>query len=113
MVTEIEVTDPTHPLFGRRFSVRQIGDTQRGASHVFVAYREHMTLRIPLQATTLMATQPATPTKLTLDAVRELVTLAEQEYNPCQHDLPTSGANWRQTSNSTSTRNSDPSSMRS
>ena len=110
---EIEVTDPTHPLFGRRFPVRQIGDTQRGATHVFVAYREYMTLRIPLHMTTLIPIRPATPTKLTLDAVQELVSLAEQEHNPCQHDLPTSGTNCQQIFSSKSATNSDPSSKRS
>ncbi len=108
-MTEIEVTDPTHPLFGRRFPVRQIGDTQRGAAHVFVVYREYMTLRIPLQATTLMPTQPATPTKLTLDTVQELVILAEQVQLSCLHDLQTSGTSCHQTFSSTSVTNSNPS----
>ena len=111
-MTEIEVTDPTHPLFGRRFPVRQIGDTQRGATHVFVAYRQYMTLRIPLQATTLIPTQPATPTKLTLDAVQELVILAEQVQLSCLHDPQTSGTSCLQTFSSTSATNSDPSSTR-
>jgi hypothetical protein len=112
-VIEIEVTDPTHPLFGRRFPVRQIGDTQRGATHVFVAYREYMTLRIPLHMTTLIPTQPATPTKLTLDAVQELVILAEQVQLSCLHDPLTSGANCHQIFSSRSATNSDPSSKRS
>jgi hypothetical protein len=111
-MTEIEVTDPTHPLFGRRFPVRQIGDTQRGAAHVFVAYREYMTLRIPLQATTLIPTQPATPTKLTLDAVREFVTLAEQVQLSCLHVPQTSGTSCHQTFSSRSATNSDRSSTR-
>lgn len=42
------MTDPTHPLFGQRFPLRRIGNPERGATHVFVAYRGHMTLRIPI-----------------------------------------------------------------
>jgi hypothetical protein len=111
-VIEIEVTDPTHPLCGRRFPVRQIGDTQRGAAHVFVAYRQYMTLRIPLAATTLVPSQPATPTKLTLDAVQEVVILAEQVQLSCLHDPQTSGTNRHQTFSSKSATNSDQSSTR-
>ena len=111
-VTEIEVTDPTHPLFGRRFSVRRIGDTWHGASHVFVVYRQHMTLRIPLAATTLLPTRPHLRTKLTLDAVQELVTLAEQVPTLCLPDPTTSGANSPQTCSSPSVANSDQSSTR-
>ena len=113
MLTEIEVTDPTHPLFGRRFPVRSLAAPERGASHVLVVYRDYMTLRIPLQATTLIPTQPATPTKLTLDAVQELVILAEQVQLSCLHDPQTSGANCQQIFSSKSATNSDPSSKRS
>ena len=49
-VTEIEVTDPTHPLFGRRFPLRSVSAPAHGAGHVFVAYRGHMTLRLPLRS---------------------------------------------------------------
>ena len=92
--------------------MRQIGDTQRGARHVFVVYREYMTLRIPLQATTLLPTRPTTPTKLTRDAVLEFVTLAEQGQIACQLNLLMSGTTCPQTSSTKSVTNSDPSSRR-
>ena len=45
-VTEIEVTDPTHPLFGRRFPVLSISSPPQNPGHVLVSYREQMTLRM-------------------------------------------------------------------
>lgn len=46
--------DPTHPLFGREFSVVSI--TQKtNEGDVLVRYRDHLLLRIPIAATTLSA----------------------------------------------------------
>jgi hypothetical protein len=77
-LTEIEVTDPTHPLFGRQFPLRAVNSFQHGAEYVFVAYREDMTLRIPLLSTNLASPRPTTATKLTVQAVTDLISLAEQ-----------------------------------
>src|SRR5215211_6773439 len=44
--TEIEVADPTHPLFGRRFSLLSVSDPNYCVGHVFVSYRGYMVLRI-------------------------------------------------------------------
>ncbi len=87
-VEEVEVTDPTHPLFGRRFEILSIHDSPGLVGHVHVSYRGHMTIRIELRATNLAPSPPlALPaTKLTLQAVIEL---AEQ----CEvlHAQPTTG----------------------
>ena len=48
---EVEVTDPTHPLFGRRFPVISVTRQARKTAMVFVAYRESMRLRIPVSST--------------------------------------------------------------
>jgi hypothetical protein len=37
-----------------------------------------MVLRLPVTSTTLVSSRPVTPTKLTLDALKELVTIAEE-----------------------------------
>jgi hypothetical protein len=111
-VTELTVTDPTHPLFGRRFPVRSMGVPEHGAIYVSVVYRDTMTLRIPLAATNLTAPQPGSPTKLTLDAVLELVTLAEQCEAVCPSDPAMSGDSCRLSSNSRSATNSRSSSTR-
>jgi len=88
---EIDVTDPTHPLFGRRFEILSVHDSPGLVGHVLVSYLGHITLRIELQATNLAPSpRPAPPaTKLTSQALTELAQLAEQ----CEvlHAQPTQG----------------------
>jgi len=111
-VTEIEVTDPIHPLFGRRFPVRSIGAPERGAINVLVVYRDYMTLRIPLIATNLVPPRSAMPTKLTFAAVTELITLAEQCEALCPSHQVMSGSDCRPIFGSPSATDSRPSSKR-
>ncbi len=99
-MTEIEVTDPTHPLFGRRFPVRSISAPERGGIYVLVLYRDIFTLRIPLSASNLAPPRSASFTKLTCDSVAHLITLAEQCEAVCPPDPQTSGDNCRPSSNS-------------
>jgi len=47
------VTDPAHPLFGRRFRVLSISHPPQAPGHVVVAYRDFMRLRLPVRATDL------------------------------------------------------------
>src|SRR6266516_5638849 len=75
--TEIEVTDPTHPLFGRRFALISVSSPLQGAGSAFVSYREYMVLRLPVASTTLALSRPVISTKLTYAAVKELLTIAE------------------------------------
>lgn len=77
-VTEIEVTDPRHPLFGRRFEVFSLGTSARNAGFVTVIYRDSMRLQISLSATDLAPARQGPVSKFTLAAVTELVTLAQQ-----------------------------------
>ncbi|MFZ0257484.1 MAG: hypothetical protein WAN46_18000 [Gammaproteobacteria bacterium] len=72
---EVEVTDPKHPLFGRRFAV--IALPTNGDS-VAVLYQDAMHLRLPLACTSLMPAGQGIGTKLTLASVTDLVTLATQ-----------------------------------
>jgi len=76
--TEIEVTDPTHPLFGRRFALISVSAPLHGAGCAFVSYREYMVLRLPVASTTLALSRPVISTKLTSDAIKELMTIAEE-----------------------------------
>src|SRR5256714_15596468 len=75
--TEVEVTDPAHPLFGRRFALLSTRPRPHSVGYIFVAYRDTMVLRLPHVATSLVATPPesASMTKLTLHAVTELMAL--------------------------------------
>ena len=76
--TEIEVSDPTHPLFGRRFALISVSAPLQGPGSAFVSYREYMVLRLPVASTTLALSGPVISTKLTADALKELLTIAEE-----------------------------------
>src|SRR5947209_10953854 len=52
--TEVEVTDPTHPLFGRRFALLSTRPRPHSVGDIFVAYRNTMGLRLPHAATSLV-----------------------------------------------------------
>src|SRR5919197_6727474 len=78
--TEVEVTDPTHPLYGRRFALLSTRPRLHSVGYLFVAYRDTMVLRLPHAATSLGAAPPesAPRTKLTTHAVTELMSFATQ-----------------------------------
>jgi hypothetical protein len=88
----VDVIDPTHPLYGRRFPIHSISHPTHGLGHVFVAYREHVRLRLPLAATNLApCPRPAHPTKFTLESIRQFLALAQECQTSCPSDLPPSG----------------------
>jgi hypothetical protein len=68
---ETKVTDPTYPLFGRRFPVVSRTSSPPSPSHVLVSYRQDMLWRIPVVTTSLIPSLPAARTKLTPQAVRD------------------------------------------
>jgi hypothetical protein len=77
-VTDIEVTDPTHPLFGRRFPILSARPQAPTATHVFVTYQGFMVLRLPRTATNLLPQAPRLSTTLTSHTITDLIALAEQ-----------------------------------
>jgi hypothetical protein len=80
----IEVTDPTHPLYGRRFQVLSISHPPQRPGHIVVAYRGSMRLRVPVRATDLTADIASRPrTKFTRDALLELLALMKECQAPC------------------------------
>ncbi|MDP9311444.1 MAG: hypothetical protein M3R24_11265 [Chloroflexota bacterium] len=109
---EIEVTDPSHPLFGRRFHLIPRHRPLHETAHVRVLYRTGIHLRIPARATTLTPSRPSLQAKLSVDAITELVTLAEDCEALCLLARPTSGLNLRQSSNPDSMPTSRRSSRR-
>jgi hypothetical protein len=75
----IEVIDPTHPLFGQRFPVLSLSRRPGSPGLVTVAYGEDARLRIPLSITDRADCLPSRPrTKITPEAIRDLVTLVEE-----------------------------------
>ena len=96
---EVEVVDPCHPLYGRRYRLISIGNesTTRGAckeSFARVHYRFGLTLLLPLGVTNLerKGLPRAAPTKLSLDALQDLIALAEESGGTCPSNLEGSGA---------------------
>src|SRR5712691_1157423 len=92
-LTEVEVTDPSHPLFGRRFALLSTRPRPHSVGYIFVAYRDIMVLRIPQAATSLVTPPPEsqTLTKLTSHAITELISFAEQCEVLCPATQPNSG----------------------
>ena len=109
---DIEVTDPTHPLFGRRFPLRSSYPQRPQAEQVFVAYQEWMVLRIPRAVTNLLPQPPRGSTTLTSHAITELIALAEQCEVLCRTTPEPSGPPSVPHSKPPSVPNSRPSSRR-
>lgn len=104
------MTDPTHPLFGRRFAVVSIASTSgRSLGSVFVAYQNGMVLRIPQAATDLTPTHPQVTTKLTSQALTELKSVVEQCEVLCPVTREPSGGDSVPTNSDTSPTTSAPS----
>ena len=111
-MTEVEVTDPTHALFGRRFPLLSVTSTPLRTEHVLVGFRGHMALRIPVSATNLALARPCLGSKLTLAAITELISLAEQCEVLCPSNQEKFGHACRQDSATRSLQSSPPSSKR-
>src|SRR5689334_5520309 len=76
---QITVTDPTHPLYGRNFPVVSMTSGRHGTAYAYVDDRNGTVLRVSIMATNLHPAPLDLPTsKLTLDAIRDLVRLASQ-----------------------------------
>jgi len=109
---EVEVTDPFHPLFGRRFPLISSSSTITGPGYVWVAYRDYMRLRIPLSATSLVSSGPISRTKFTRQGLEELLALASEYEGLCQSTPQRSGRPYQDRSDSKSKKNSSPYSRR-
>jgi hypothetical protein len=86
------VTDPTHPLYGRRFPVLSISHPPQRPGHVVVAYRGFMRLRIPVPATSLTADNGRLlRTTFTWAALLELLALLKECEDTCTDPPGASG----------------------
>ena len=73
------MVDAAHPLYGRRFPLISLSHSPQGSQHALVVYQKDILLRIPVCATSLCAQPPPlTKTKLSFDAVSELLELARR-----------------------------------
>src|SRR4051794_38553078 len=89
---EIEVTDPRHPLYGRRFRLLTVTSGVRSAQLARVVYRPDIFLLLPISVTSLHP--PATrsvPTKLCLEALEDLLRVTAEREGECRSTPTTSG----------------------
>ena len=108
MIEAITVTDPGHPLYGRRFAS---ASARLGAGgYVYVAHRSGTTLRLRVAATSLHPLpRNVAGTKLTLEAVHDLLRLAAAGEHACPSDPATSGPACPLTGAASSSTTSPPS----
>jgi hypothetical protein len=86
------VTDPTHPLFGRRFQVLSISHPPQRPGQITVAYREGMRLRLPVLATNLAPRNTVLlRSKLTREALFQLLSLVQECEASCPDQPGASG----------------------
>jgi hypothetical protein len=92
--SEVEVTDPRHPLYGRRFCVAAVRRPSQMAEHVLVTYTEGILLRLPIQVTDWVSKAPEPGTKLNRAAIEELVALGTQDELRWAFNQEQSGPVW-------------------
>jgi hypothetical protein len=94
VIEAITVTDPEHPLYGRRFTllpaVTHSGSGARG--YVHVAHRDGTVLPLAVAATSLHPLpRDMIRTKLTLEAIHDLLRLAAEGEHACPSTPARSG----------------------
>jgi hypothetical protein len=75
----VEVTDPTHPLFQRKFQLLSVSRGACGTVHVTVLYRGDLAIRLPQHCTNLSGLARTTiRSRLTAAAVRDLLAFVKE-----------------------------------
>jgi hypothetical protein len=88
VIKAVTVTDPGHPLYGRRFASARSG----ASGYVHVAHRGGTVLRLAVTATSLCPLpRDVVRTKLTLEAIHDLLRLAAEGEHACPSAPATSG----------------------
>ncbi|WP_437222479.1 hypothetical protein SH661x_002798 [Planctomicrobium sp. SH661] len=106
VLEEVEVTDPCHPLFGRRFPVHTVTGGDTHSACVYVVYQGDHRLKIFREATNLSVLERMAPrSKLSISSIREFLALVK-EYELCPSPLKKSGSVSRSRSRRKSSRKS-------
>jgi hypothetical protein len=86
--------DAAHPLNGKRFRLISIEQSTCPECCARVEWRFGLTLLLPLHVTNLgpRRERPTTQTRLSIEALEELVATAEGSEGTCPSSLGTSGA---------------------
>jgi hypothetical protein len=91
---DVVVIDVAHPLSGKRFRLISIERSSCPESFARVEWRFGLTLLLPLHVTNLgpRRERPMMQTRLSVEALEELVATAEGSEGTCPSSLGTSGA---------------------
>ena len=90
----MEIVDPAHPLFGRRFRLASPPGPIHPSAQIRLIFGSELVLTIPAAATDLLPPPPqmcAAP-KLSVEALRDLLTVAGEAVAPCPSSPVRSGA---------------------
>ena len=108
----VEVTDPTHPLFQRKFRLLAVTRGTCGPVQITVRYRDDLTLRLPVQSTSMSGlVKVPVRSKLTAEAIRDLLAFVK-ENESCPHQPRKSGKTSRRKCGKKSPKKSTKSSRR-
>ena len=81
----VTVTDPGHPLYGRRFALASAAARSGASGYLHVAHRGGTVLRLPVAATSPHPLpREVAGTKLPLEAIRDLLRLAAEGERQCR-----------------------------
>jgi hypothetical protein len=113
-VTEaVVVTDPVHPLYGRRFMLASTTAQSGASGYVYVAYRGNTVLRLPVASTNLHPLpRDVARSKLTLEVIRDLLCLVAEGERACPSVPAKSGQACPLTGAASSSTTSSPGSGR-
>ena len=84
VLEDVEVTDPSHPLFGQRFKIHSVTGGDTHSARVYVVFRGDHRLMILREATNLSVLEQTGPrAKLSTSVVTEFLALVK-EYELCR-----------------------------
>jgi hypothetical protein len=84
VIEAITVTDPGHPLYGCRFTLLPAATHSGARGYVHVAHRDGTVLPLAVAATSLHPLpREVVRTKLTLEAIHDLLRLAAEGEHAC------------------------------
>lgn len=95
---EVEITNPTHPLFGCKLPIISVSSPPIGESNVFVQYQGHIVLKIPISATSLGYTPFTLSAKLSLSSLKEIIKIFKETKELCHIKLSKSSKIYQNTS---------------
>lgn len=85
---QVEVVDPYHPLYGRRFLLHSMSSPINSPPHAYVFYDDQVTLRLPLNSTNLGIGSWRPRSKLTLQSIQALIETVQDCEELCAIIFP-------------------------